>query len=131
MRKCQRIQKIAKIWDNSLTVIGILGVLVLLLSYFLTNNKAILLFGQILVALSFCVVCFFSWMILLRKEGGTMMLLIFLGSGGTIFGLISQIMLDQVSTKPPTLNMAGVLFAIGVIIMLNKKYNVQDIRSEV
>lgn len=129
IKRCRQLNKVSQIWTNSLTVVGILGVLVLLLSYFI-NSSEILLFGQILAALSFCVVAFFAWMILLRKQGGTMVMLILLGSGGTVFGLIAQIMLNQVGAKPPTLNMAGVLLAIGIITLLNKKYG-ENTRCEI
>ena len=69
-------------------------------------------------------------MLMLRGNGRTInVLLIMLGSGGVVFGLISQIMLDQIGEKPPTLNMAGVMLAIGVLNCLNSRYYDTDTRS--
>lgn len=67
---------------------------------------------------------------MLRGNGRTInVLLIMLGSGGVVFGLISQIMLDQIGEKPPTLNMAGVMLTIEVLNYLNSRYYDTDTRS--
>lgn len=130
MKRCQRMKKISQIWSSSLVVVAVLGVLVLLLSYFLPTNSDILLFGQMLTIVAYFALCFFSYMLMLRGNGRTInVLLIMLGSGGVVFGLISQIMLNQIGEKPPTLNMAGVMLAMGVLNCLNSKYYDTDTRS--
>ena len=130
MKRCQRMKKISQIWSSSLVVVAVLGVLVLLLSYFLPTNSDILLFGQMLTIVAYFALFFFSYMLMLRGNGRTInVLLIMLGSGGVVFGLISQIMLDQIGEKPPTLNMAGVMLAIGVLNCLNSRYYDTDTRS--
>lgn len=130
--KCKRLKKLSSIWNSSLTVVGTLGILVLILSYFLTKNVEILMFGQILATVSFAVLFFFCYMLMLRGCGrNVMVLLIMLGSGGKVFGFISQIMTDQIIEKPPILNMAAVIISIGVITLLNKTYNGNNIGCEV
>ena len=130
MKRCQRMKKISQIWSSSLVVVAVLGILVLLLSYFLPTNSDILLFGQMLTIVAYFALFFFSYMLMLRGNGRTInVLLIMLGSGGVVFGLISQIMLDQIGEKPPTLNMAGVMLAIGVLNCLNSRYYDTDTRS--
>ena len=124
------MKKISQIWSSSLVVVAVLGVLVLLLSYFLPTNSDILLFGQMLTIVAYFALFFFSYMLMLRGNGRTIdVLLIMLGSGGVVFGLISQIMLDQIGGKGPTLNMAGVMLAIGVLNCLNSGYYDTDTRS--
>lgn len=124
------MKRISQIWSSSLVVVAVLGVLVLLLSYFLPTNSDILLFGQMLTIVAYFALCFFSYMLMLRGNGRTInVLLIMLGSGGVVFGLISQIMLNQIGEKPPTLNMAGVMLAMGVLNCLNSKYYDTDTRS--
>ena len=130
MKRCQRMKKISQIWSSSLVVVAVLGILVLLLSYFLPTNSDILLFGQMLTIVAYFALFFFSYMLMLRGNGRTInVLLIMLGSGCVVFGLISQIMLDQIGEKPPTLNMAGVMLAIGVLNCLNSGYYDTDTRS--
>lgn len=126
MKKYRRIiqlRKLTEIWNNSLVIIGLLGVMVLFLAYFVQRNETLLMFGQMLFITAHAALCFFCYMLILRGCGRTTsVLLIMLGSAGLVFGAASQIMLDQVYLKPPVINVAGTMLAIGAITLLNKFY---------
>lgn len=113
----------AKIWNNSLAIIAILGLLTLGLANFVQKEKYLLLFGHFMSIVAFSVVFFYSFMILVSgKSRSSFLVLIAIGSGGLCFGYISQLMLDQVMDKPPVLHIASTLLAVGIIIFYNKRY---------
>lgn len=128
------MKKLAEIWNNSLVLIGVLGVMVILLSYFVEYNENLLMFSQLLAITVMGGLAFYTYMLFLRGCGKTKsVLLLMLGSGGTLLGLTTQILTGQVYDKPHVLNISLALLGVGIVAQLNKyiNYNGDSTRSKV
>jgi len=107
---------------SSLTIVGILGILLLLVSFVITDNFYLSIFTQFLAIISMSVlflVTFFS----IKKDASisVSMLLLFMGSGGRLITLIKELFLDQIMDKPVLYNVTSVLIALGIISFINVK----------
>ncbi len=131
LKKCRRLRKMATAGSNSLTIIGGLGILLLVLSQLIHLNQfePIALIGQFMSLLGFAAVFFVAFITMVsNKSRDAFMLLMFLGSGGIVFGYLAQIARDQINDKPPVIHLAGIMLAAGIIMFINRAYY-EDIRS--
>lgn len=123
IRRCEYIRKMTNIWSNSLGVIAVLGLACLFLSNFIQKIYTLLLFGQLMAIVSFAALLFQCFMLLvLDKTRSMVTVFLLLGSGGSCFGLIGQLMDNQIIHKPPILHISGVFIAVAIIIFNNKKH---------
>lgn len=124
MKKLNMTMKRAReMWNNSLTIIGFLGILVLIISCFLRKTETVMLFTQILAIVAMASVAFFCMILYVSCDvQHNEILMIGLGAFGTIVGYVTQIMNNQLMNKPAINNLAATFLCIGVIILLNKNY---------
>ena len=122
MKKYQKMSKTMKILSNSLTIIGVLGLLLLILSYFIRDNFNVIVFTQILSCISMATLFTISFFLNIQKKHMSIAtVLIFLGSGGLLFSYLHELFSDNIMNKPITYNIASVLLSLGVITYINTK----------
>lgn len=127
-----KIKKLLFVWDSSLSVIGLLGLLLLFVSYFINKNIYILMFGQIASTIAQASVFFFSYILLIKKVRKPFIILTALGSLGLTFGQLTQIMSVSITETSTLLHIASIILSIGIILYLNKIYkDVQNIKSSI
>lgn len=125
-------QKINRILNDTLPIVGILGVLSLLLTYFTQKHETLLIFGQILLIISLSSVSFFAWMLFLKGCGRTIpVLLVMMGAIGLVIDFVSQLINNELFCIEPTVHIAGTFLSLGVLILLNNSSNVKNFRNKI
>lgn len=113
--------------NNSLTIIGILGILLLFLSFFIRRNFHVVIFTQILSLVSVSILFTISFFnIKQKKDISISMILLFLGSGGFLFTLLQELFLDSLMDKSIMYNIATILSSLGIINYMNNKLNTNE-----
>lgn len=123
MKNCRKASRTAQIASHSLTIVGMLGISLLIFSYFVSGNPAIYLFSQLMVTLSFALIFFLCWVLLVNKKGRTTgIVLLFIGSAGRLMEYLSDLWAASIVEKPAVSYISGFIIAIACISILNKEF---------
>lgn len=130
---CVKIKKLISLWDNSLTIISVLGLFSLIYSYIAKRDLLVLMFGQITAIVSTGSVFFFTYMLVIKNiKRDISMVLLLLGSLGLTFGEISQITSGDIYNTEPLFHMSILILCAGILLYLNqilKKHDGKNIQS--
>lgn len=133
--KVRKVRRLISLWDGSLTIISLLGLLSLVYSYMAKRDLVVLMFGQITAIVSTGSVFFFSYMLVIKNiRRNVSMVLLLLGSLGLTFGEISQITSEDIYNTEPLFHMSTLILCAGILLYLNqilKKENGKDIQSQI
>lgn len=122
-----KFKKALSLWDNILTIVSLVGLLLLVYSYMAQKNLFILMFGQITAIVSTGSVFFFSYMLVLKNVRRNLStILILLGSLGSTFGEISQITSGDIYNTEPILHIATLFLSTGILLHLNQIFKNQN-----